>query len=380
MAKQRKKISVLALSWRDIKSPTAGGAEVNTHEIFRRLDKEKFEITHFAPLYPGQNREEYIDGIRYIRRGNVLSVIMYAMVHYKRNKEKYDFVIDQCNTHRFFTPLWVEQDKRIFLIYQLTREIWDINCAFPINIIGKKLENTMLRIYRNDITITESESTKKDLMEIGFIESNINVIPIIMKIAPWEKQEFLKKNDTPTFTYVGRYAKYKGIDDAIEAIGILKEKKINTKLIIIGKKNQEYISKVLEPICARYSLSISDNEETADIITKGYISEDEKLEILSKSKALVFPSNREGWGIPISEAAYVGTPSIVYNSPGIRDAVNFGKAGYLCERNSPKSIAKKMCEILDDNQMYEIMRDKAYDFSKSYLDVNVNERISNLLI
>ena len=81
------------------------------------------------------------------------------------------------------------------------------------------METPLLWIYRNDYTITVSNSTKKDLLEIGFLDSKVKIIPNAMKIKPWKKDEFLPKEDQPTFTYVGRYAVYKGIDAAVEAIG-----------------------------------------------------------------------------------------------------------------------------------------------------------------
>ncbi len=39
---------LLFLSWRDIKHPKAGGAEVFTHEMLRRVSDD-YEITHFLP-------------------------------------------------------------------------------------------------------------------------------------------------------------------------------------------------------------------------------------------------------------------------------------------------------------------------------------------
>ena len=89
-------------------------------------------------------------------------------LYYKKNRKNIDFVVDQCNTHRFFTPFWVKRKKENFYIHQLTREIWDINLNPPISTIGKLMETPLLWIYRKDYTITVSNSTKKDLLEIGF--------------------------------------------------------------------------------------------------------------------------------------------------------------------------------------------------------------------
>ena len=102
--KESNKITILSLSWRDITSPNAGGAEVHTHEMLRRVDKNKFRIYHLSTRTDNQLESEIIDGVTYLRYGNVSTVIFSAVRFYLLNRQSIDFVIDQCNTHRFFTP------------------------------------------------------------------------------------------------------------------------------------------------------------------------------------------------------------------------------------------------------------------------------------
>ena len=75
--KHDKTIQILALSWRDCRSPKSGGAEVHTHSMLKTAGPD-FAITHFAPLYPGLPKEEIIDGITYRRAGNWVTVIFHA--------------------------------------------------------------------------------------------------------------------------------------------------------------------------------------------------------------------------------------------------------------------------------------------------------------
>jgi glycosyltransferase involved in cell wall biosynthesis len=103
-----------------------------------------------------------------------------------------------------------------------------------------------------------------------------------------------------------------------------------------------------------------------DIISWGYVSEEKKLELISRSHALLFPSIREGWGIPITEAGCVGTPCIAFDSPGIREAVDYGKAGYLCKENTEKGLASKMIVAISDIVLYSEKRQKAYEYSSQF--------------
>lgn len=367
LLKRDSRITIMALSWRDIKSPTAGGAEVHTHEMLRRIDRSSYRVIHIAARYGREKESEMIDGVQYIRKGNPVSVIWYAFFYYQRNRKNIDFVIDQCNTHRFFTPLWVPQKKRIFYIHQLTREIWEINLKFPWGKIGRYLENTLLKLNKRDIVITVSASTKAELIELGYDTAKITIIPNGISFIPWQKDQWLEKEQVPAFIYVGRYAAYKGIDAAVESIGLLKQKGIKAKLWILGKTDQEYIKKQLLPVCGKYGIKLGKRGSASEIMIWGYVSEQEKLELLSRAKALVFPSVREGWGIPVTEAGVVGTPSVVFDSPGVRDAVDGGNAGYLCRKNHVKALAEEMERVLLDKELYEQKRELAYAFSCQFL-------------
>lgn len=358
------KITLVFLSWRDIKAAKLGGAEIFTHEMLKRIDHEKFRVIHISPLSEGLAEDEYIDGIRYIRNGGLLSVISFAKKFYKKNKEKIRFVVDQCNTHRFFTPLWVHKSQRMFFIHQLTKDIWFKNSKFPINIMGYLSEPIFLWASRKDYTITVSNSTKKDLLNLGFENNKVEILPEGITFEAWEKDKFLPKEKNPTFLYVGRFVNYKGIDDAISALGILKQKYPEAKLWIVGKKNETYIKEKLVPIMDKYQMTYGKANEEKDITIWGFVSDEDKYSLMSKAHALVFPSLREGWGLIITESAVVGTPSIVYNSPGLVDAVDNGLAGYLCTKNTPANIADKMTEVIENNKEYEEILSKAYNFSK----------------
>ena len=81
------KRTILSLSWRDIKSPTAGGAEVQTHQMLSKVDMSKYRVVHIAAQYEGLPEDEVIDEVQYIRKGSIYSVIWYAFLYYKKNRK-----------------------------------------------------------------------------------------------------------------------------------------------------------------------------------------------------------------------------------------------------------------------------------------------------
>ena len=228
----------------------------------------------------------------------------------------------------------------------------------------------MIRLNRHDAVITVSESTRDELVERGYDVNKIKIIHNGVSFQPWEHEKWCKKEENPTFIYAGRYSPYKGIDVAVEALAQIKKDHPDARLWIIGKKNQEYVDKNLMPICSQAHLTwedATDDNPTGDIVSWGYVSEEKKLELLSRSHALLFPSIREGWGIPITEAGCVGTPSIAFDSPGIREAVDYGKAGYLCTENTVQGLSAQMRMAISDKMVYSNKRESAYAYSSQFL-------------
>ena len=356
---------VLFLSWRDIKHPKKGGAEVYTHEVLKRLVQRGWNIEHYSVLFDDGVRFETIDGVEYHRGGSNATVILHAMAYYYKHANDIDLVVDQCNTHRFFSSLWIPKEKRIFFIHQLTREIWFQVMPGVKGYLGNIMENVLLRLNKNDATITVSASTKCDLVNVGFSSDKVTIAPEGLFFAPWTQEQFCAK-ESNTFLYAGRISPYKGIEVAIETIAAVKKSGKVVRLWIIGKGDDEYIQNRLLPLIRRLGLSYSEglgDPRNKDIHFFGFVSSYDLKNLMSRSKALLFASQREGWGLTVSECAVVGTPSIVWPSPGLIDAVNFGQAGYLCAERNTKSMIEEVHRILDNPTEYDTIRQQAYDFA-----------------
>ncbi|WP_214811466.1 glycosyltransferase family 4 protein [Exiguobacterium sp. s127] len=347
---------LLFLSWRDIKHPKAGSAEVFIHEVLKRV-AEDYRLTHISPGFDGGHDVEFLDGVTYIRRGTNATVLLYAFHYYQIHASTIDLVVDQVNTHHFFTPLYVPREKRALFIYRLTREIWKINVNQPYAWLGERTETPRLRLYRNDLAVTVSKSTTDDLIDVGFAPKRITILPAGINFTPWPEIDWKNKEEKPTFLYIGRMSAYKGINDAIKAFVIFKQEFPEARFWVIGEKDETYIEEQLNPLLPE--------EMRQDIIYFGFVSHEEKLERMSRATALLFPSKREGWGLAVSEAAAVGTPSIVYHAPGLQDAVQYGLAGYMTMLQTPGALAIEMRSCIRDTEQYDTIRYASYLFAKT---------------
>ena len=232
--------------------------------------------------------------------------------------------------------------------------------------LGNAFETLALKMNRKDRVITVSQSTKTDLIEEGYSSRNITIAPEGLVFTPWAPEQFLEKEGN-TLLYAGRINPYKGVETCIKVLAQLKQKGYQTRLWIIGKGDPDYIKNTLQKLIVSLGLEFSDHPSdprTKDVHFFGFVSDQDLRNLMSRSKVLLFPSYREGWGLTVSESAIVGTPSIVWPSQGLIDAVNFGTAGYLCDEKSTESMTKKVEEMFNNHpEEYNKMRIQAYEFA-----------------
>jgi glycosyltransferase involved in cell wall biosynthesis len=330
---------ILWYNWRDIKSPHAGGAEVFTHEVCKRLVKQDGveSITLFAASFEGAFPEEKIDNVRVVRRGSKYSVYSEAKKFYNENKDHYDIVVDEINTKPFNTPSFVHDKPIVALIHQLAREFWFYETRFPINVIGYLfLEKYWLSKYRHIPTITVSKSSEDDLRGLGF--QHLATVPEGLGFSPL--QNLPEKEAKPTVLFVGRLKRAKKPDDALRAFKVIKDEIPDARLWIVG---DGYM---------REQLQVMANEmfqDSSDITIFGKQSMARKLELMSRAHVLLVPGVREGWGLVVTEASAMGTPAVAYDVPGLRDSVIDGATGKLVHAGDHVAMAIEAVDLLKDH-------------------------------
>ena len=176
-------------NWRDIRHPSAGGAEVVMDQLLCRLAKRGHQVTLFTASYPGSAKQETIKGVEHVHYGGCYSIYLKThSIYKKRIKGKYDIIVESINGFPFFTSLFA-REKVVPLIYQLTKENWYSGLPMPLAFACYHTEELMLSYYRDLPAITISESTKKDLEPLGF--RNVSVLQLGTDINPPMKMKIL---------------------------------------------------------------------------------------------------------------------------------------------------------------------------------------------
>lgn len=359
---------ILILNWRDPKNPLSGGAELVTLAHAKAWVKHGHRVTWFTSNFTGAKRREVIDGVEIVRYGTYYFVHLLAPFFYFFGKRSFDVVIDEIHGIPFFTPLYVRKPKIAF-IHEVAGKIWDSMYPFPINLAGKLSEKIMFIVYRNTQFWTDSGSTAAELMQGGIKPDKCKVIPCPISNAP--VRTLPTKDPGPVILCVNRLVKMKGIEDTLDAFALVLKNKPTARLWIIGFGELKYLA----------DLKKKAREKHIDkqLTWWGRVDEKTKLDFMRRAKILFHTSVKEGWGLVVLEAASQGTPSVVYNVPGLRDTVKNDKTGFIADKNTPQSLAASALKLLEDENKYKKLQTEGLSWCISFQWESVKEQSLELL-
>jgi glycosyltransferase involved in cell wall biosynthesis len=341
-----KKVDILILNWKDIKHPQVGGAEIIVYELAKRLVKDGHKVTWFTRSFKDTSSKESVEGIDVIRRGNLITVYLFAPFYYWSLKKKPDLVVDMSNTIYWQTPLWVWDSKKVAYLNQLAMEVFDWEYSRFVAFVGKLIEKVQYITYKKVPFLCYSNSTKSDLVSMGVPAKNVHLFSLGIdhdRYFPGEKSK------APLFICVSRLVRMKRTHLAVEAMRYVVEKYPGAKLVIVG---YGYERLHLEEL--RDSLDLQKNVffQDEDILFFEKDTKDAKVKLMQQAWALIFPSVKEGWGMTVTECASCGTPSIVSDVTGLKDSVKKDKTGLVLSKNpDPEEIANAMVKLIENKSL-----------------------------
>jgi len=355
-------MKILILNWRDKGHPLSGGAEIVTHEHAKSWVKRGHKVTWFTSWYAPVGRVEYVDGIRMIRQGGFLTVYPVAMLYVFLHGKEYDVVVDEIHGFPFFSVLLTKTPVVVF-IHEIAGVIWDFMYPFPINVIGKFVEKHYFRLYKSCQFWTDAPSTVEELVARGIPRKQCTAIACpITHDETWDNEQKAEsppssldkfrtsdghssKQRNSTYIFVSRVVKMKGIEEVIKAFSFIVREQHKAQLWIVGGGDATYIEE-LKGMIAEYGVG-------KNVTFFGKVSEQKKFDLMARSHILLHASVKEGWGLVVLEAASVGTPSVVYDVPGLRDVVKNRKTGIVVRNNSPQEMVKEALRLMGDKKQYQ---------------------------
>lgn len=205
-----------------------------------------------------------------------------------------------------------------------------------------------------DAIHTVSEATKEDLIKFG-AKKPIHIIPNAIEQSAISTKSLNKFQ----LIYIGRLVFYKNLEVVFKAIHIVRKTYPEIQLLVIGGgPHKENLKLIVD------ELDLHDN-----VKFMGYLSTEEKNELLASSNALVFPSLCEGFGLVILEAYANNKPVLVSDIRPLSDIVLNGKSGITIPPHDENEWAKAIVKLITDIDFSKKMGDAGRTLLNEQFDV-----------
>ncbi|EGD53347.1 glycosyltransferase family 4 protein [Gordonia neofelifaecis] len=319
---------VLLLCWRDTGHPQGGGSERYLERVGAEFAARGSRVTLLTARYPGSARMQMRDGVRIVRGGGRLTVYPRALAtilaaRWGRGRlagYRPDVVVDTQNGVPFFARL-VTDAPTVVLVHHCHREQWPV--AGPVLArVGWRIESRIAPwVHRRNSYVTVSEPSAVELANLGVDRDRITVVrggidPVPAGIsAPADGAEL-------RLIAVSRLVPHKQIEDALAAVASLAGSGADVHLDVVG---DGWWADRLRAEAS--SLGVVDR-----VTFHGHVSDRRKHELLAGADVHLMPSQKEGWGLAVIEAAQHGVPTVGYrSSAGLVDSIVDGVTGVLVD-------------------------------------------------
>ncbi len=325
--------------------PFRGGIENRIYHVAKKL-AQKHDVFILTSLLPGTSEYEEMDGIKIVRVKSFFLDIYNPPFVWNGDirKEIEKIKPDVIDFHYRWTPnttIQIANLKKYPKVFTYHNDFGEGTGIIKyLSYINDTIFNLFLKKFDKIICI--SEYIKRRLKEHGIEENKLTTIYNGIEqddVGYYEKENY--------FLFVGRLVKTKGVDRLIRAMAMAN---IDAEIVIAGKGP---MMEKWKSLAKKYGVKA---------IFPGWISEEEKIKLMKKSRAFVLPSVYESFGIVLLEAMKYGTPIIAMNTGGIPEVI--GNAGMIV--NNEKEMAEALSKIYNDDDLAKKLGEKAITQVKKF--------------
>jgi glycosyltransferase involved in cell wall biosynthesis len=308
------------VAWRDLDDPEAGGSELHAHKVASLWAAAGLDVTFRTSAVPGGPAALTRDGYRVLRQAGRYAVFPGAAWEGLRMGHRPgDALVEIWNGMPFLSPLWYRGPRVVFL-HHVHAEMWGMVLPPTLARLGDTVERRIApRFYRSSRIVTLSESSRREITGmLGLPPDRVTVAPpgVDDRYAPGGQRAA-----TPLVVAVGRLVPVKRFDALLRALAAVKRDHPDLQAVVIG---EGYERPALEAL--RDELGA-----TEWVRMPGRVDDEELVSWYRRAWVVASSSQREGWGMTLTEAAACGTPAVATRIAGHADAVLDWESGLLVD-------------------------------------------------
>lgn len=194
-----------------------------------------------------------------------------------------------------------------------------------------------------------------------------NGIPVV------EREVKERNNIVPRLLFLSNLIESKGVYVLLDALQLLAEKGISFECNFVGGETVEINRKRFEEEVTKRGLNRL-------VLYKGKKYGEDKEVIFENSDIFVLPTSDDCSPLVLLEAMQRHLPCISTNIGGIKDLVEEGVNGLICDNKDAELLAESIKKLLDDPILRKEMGENGYEkFKKQYTSEAFQERMYEVL-
>lgn len=288
------------------------------------IELQKIERPNINWVYFFHHQEQATPILKKVKNNSNIKIVYVPIRHYSFleqtklptviNKENLDLLhVPHFNIPLLYKKTLVVTIHDLLWHQQIGPEVTTLpSWKYYLKYIAYRLVTTKA-LHNAKKIFVPTKTVKKDILLLNSsLENKIVVTPEGISES-FEKQhqcllssKKLPHNEKKTLVYVGSLYPHKNIEVVFQAL--LKLKEFNLKIVCARNVFVERTRKRVAELNLQNQVEFT-----------GYLTDEELVETIQNSLALVQPSKSEGFGLTAIEAMAVGTPVIVSNLPVFKE-------------------------------------------------------------
>ncbi|HEX8226600.1 MAG TPA: glycosyltransferase family 4 protein [Candidatus Saccharimonadales bacterium] len=256
----------------------------------------------------------------------------------------------------------------------LSRQILARSQSVNIATFHAKLPDTVMTRTMVSMVTPYTKAVLRDLDELTAVseaaaeyvcsltDAPVAIIPNGIDLSTFKTtSKVAKKDGRKRLLFIGRLERRKGVKCLLQAYALLAEKMPDIELVIAGDGPD------------RRKLEARAREmELPNVSFTGYISEEEKVELLETSDLFCAPAlYGESFGIVLLEAMATGLVTVASNNPGYASVLQELGSLSLVNPKDPAEFARRMQVMLCDEELRTLWKKWAKKYVAQYNYPNI---------
>lgn len=219
-------------------------------------------------------------------------------------------------------------------------------------------------LLKADHILSITQDLKDFIIQEGFDESNIHIIPNMIDIDGAKTVKYDNFSNPPVIGVIARFVKKKGVDVFLNACAALKSSGIEFQAVIAGNGAE---AENLQSL--RDELLLNDNVKFI-----GWVEDKQKF--YDNIDIFCLPSHHEPFGIVILEAMKYCKPIVSTASEGPKEIIEHEKSGVLVEIGHAGELAMALKRVIEEKDFAKKIAEEGH---KKLIDKYSVKEVSKLL-